>query len=406
MEANFSFAAMVAPALSSSLFLGVWIRYLLRLKLIFSISTSFAVNVILGFYLMMLESQGGTLPPLRARVNSGGGPIYVVALMIAANLTVALLIKVYRAAVLDIAKPAERLTGTAGVRAWLSPLNVIAVIAISVTADLALDYNYFAVAILGLSALLAYPLAETVMQSSRSPESTPLQAPAEERQRVLALVEAGKISAEDAAELLSALAQSQVANIEAATLVTGPRKLIIAGAAVVLLAFFLPWFSINISQAMREAMTTLQQSITGMPQGMPPGMAPALDGLTWTPQLSTNGIASAVPVQSATQITLRGGDLRDGLGWIVLAVALASAGLPSFWTPGRGKAHQLRNATIAALALGSVTLVYLLSNSFNSFTGIEPGFIMAMAGYVLMWIGTMREYFARRSGVPVMTAVV
>ena len=368
--------------------LGIWIRYLVRMGVAISMLISLGINIGVAVYLSSVESNQGDWTSVHQRLNSDDGPLFVAAILVTANLAAALLIKRYRAAVLDKTTPAERLPGTAGVRAWLSPLNVITVICLTIAANLAFGYSYVGTAFMGFCLLLGYPLFNTLIQQPASVMPPP-QAPAEERQRVLALVEAGKITAEDAAELMSALAQSQVASVEASSVISGPRRVMIGGAVLVLVGFFMPWFTINVTQAMRDAMSNVQQNMPQFP-GMPAG-----DG-------SIN-----VPVQNVMQTTLHGGDVRNGLGWIALAVAVGAAGLPFFWTLRSERTGLLRNSTLAALVAGSVAMLYLLSDHFNSVTTIEPGFMLAMAGYVVSWVGAIREYVVHRPGMPVaMTATM
>jgi hypothetical protein len=231
-------------------------------------------------------------------------------------------------------------------------------------------------------------LVRRLKRGTPSPRRTSSQQPAQERQRVLALVDAGKITAEEAAELLTALAQSQSADRETIASLSGPRRIMAVGAAVMLVAFFLPWFSENLTKA-----------LSAMQEAMPSFSGPGNINLT-PPEASNdiNGPAGAsVNKSGELQISLRGGDVRNGLGWIALAAAIAAAALPLFW-PTRGRDDRLmRNLTLAILALGSVALVYLLSNAFNAITTIEPGFLLAMAGYAVLWVGAVREYSAHRS---------
>jgi hypothetical protein len=93
-------------------------------------------------------------------------------------------------------------------------------------------------------------------------------------------------------------------------------------------------------------------------------------------------------------LTLRGGDVRNGLGWLALATGLLAAILPFFWSERATDPKTLRNITFAALGVGTVALLYLLSNSFNAITTIEMGFYLSLAGFVLLWIGGVREYVA------------
>jgi len=395
------FAAMlllIVPAVV----MGMWIRSMLHIGWSTAGFISFATNITvlsLAIWLSNREEYQSHEQPaalrmlFESRMRADQAPVFLLASIVTANLTIALLIKLYRAAVLGKTTLEENAMGVAGVRAWLVPLNVIAVVCVAVGAYLALDYDYVGVAIAGLCVLLAYPLVNTTMQQSSSSstprESTsPQQASSEERQRILALVEAGKITAEDGAELLTALAQSQATASYAGTL-SGPRKVMLAGAAITLVGFFLPWFTLNISQVVHDAMSSVQQNMPQFPGGQQPSF-------NFTGPVGNDG--NGVPVQNAVQFAVRGGDVQHGLGWIILAAGLIAACLPFFWTPHGGKTRQMRSAIFAALAVGSVLELYVLSGSFNAVTSIEPGFVLALAGYVILWVGTVQEYFAFNAG--------
>jgi len=384
-----------------SVALGICIRSLLRIKLLHAMLISAAINIAVMAIAAWLSDQSGdrwnqqqtSLHFLFGqRMRGDFAPVFLLAVLVTVNLAIALLIKLYRAAVLGKATPGENAHGIAGIRAWLSPLNVIAVVCIAAGAYLALDYDYIGVFIAGLSVLLAYPLVNTMMQQSSSSstprESTsPQQASSEERQRILALVEAGKITAEDGAELLTALAQSQATGSYAGT-ISGSRKVMLAGAGITLVGFFLPWFTLNVVQAVNDAMNRVQQNIQQFSGGSPPNFNFAPPG--------GNGIP--VPARTILQTTLRGGDVQHGLGWIILAASLCAACLPFFWMPAHNATQQMRNAVFASLGVGSVLVLYVLSGSFNPVTSIEPGFVLAMAGYVILLVGSVQEYFSLSAG--------
>jgi hypothetical protein len=215
--------------------------------------------------------------------------------------------------------------------------------------------------------------------------------PSAERQRVLALLEAGKITGEEAAELLTALAQSQTASSTAAAL-SGPRRIMAVGAAAMLVAFFLPWFTENIT----KAMSVMQQALPGFAA---PGSATITPPQGFGDIPGLNGVPEAGTPTTATVMeeVLRGGDVRNGLGWIALAAAIAAAALPLFWPSRSRDDRMMRNVTLAFLAVGSVVLLYLLSASLNPLTTIEPGFLLATGGYVVLWIGAVREYMPPRA---------
>jgi hypothetical protein len=349
--------------------------------------TSAAISVSVAVIAYWLADNGGSTQAsaLVQRLKSNGAPLAVFGMLFTANLAMALLIKLYRAAVLDKATPEERSLGIVGFRAWLSPLNVITVVCIAIGACLALgEVDYVACAIIGLATLLAYPLVNTVFHQSPSfakphESASSLKAPYEERERVLALVEAGKITAEDGAELLTALAQSHAASSNAAGAMSGPRRIMLVGAGITLVGFFLPWFTVNVAQAMGDLTHSLMQGTSQFPGNPQPNI-----------NVDMNGTPIAVP--NGMRIDVRGGDVQHGLGWIILAAGLGAACLPFFWPAPAGNTRQTRNAVFAALAVGSVLALYVLSGSFNAAISIEPGFVLAMAGYIVLWVGGVREY--------------
>ena len=379
-------ALLTLVALATGFLLGPWINYFLRVRSWVATLLPLGIGVIAAINVARMD--GGSRSSFGQDADDVSIAMNVACGVVAASLGLALLAKLYQAAVMNTITPHERTAGAAGLRAWLSIRNIVTVLLFAAAAAV-LDYNFFAALIFGAGVLLAYPLINTLMQSPATAATPPPQAPAEERQRVLALVEAGKISAEDGAELVAALAQSQAAGVEAPAVINGPRRMMLLGAAVVFVGFLLPWFSVNIQQAMNESMSSMQQSMPQMP-GMPPGLS--------IPQVQPAG---AIP-----SVTVHGGDLSYGLGWILLAAALVAAGLPFFWTPRAANALQQRNTIFAALIVGSIALLYLLSNGFGAGVSIDVGFFMAMAGYAALWFGAIRNETARHPTPQAVTAIV
>jgi hypothetical protein len=375
-------AELLFQAALAALVLGLWIRAVLGVRIEWPLLVCAAVNGLLLIWLKQdnsfwLARDGGPWSD-QSRFLQMRSIIF--GSFFAANLGWALMVKVYRAMVLGKMREAEQATGVIGVRAWLAPMNAVSVLALAVTADIAFDWNFFGMFLLGVCLLLMYPLIGSVSQTG---ETAPLPAAApEERQRVLALVEIGKISAEDGAELLSALAQSQAAGIESERAIPRSRRLMILGGIILLIGFFLPWFTLNLTQAVSQMASEVQQA---MPQMPVPGVPPAVN---------LNATAQIPQLAGVSVLTLRGGDVRNGLGWISLAAGLLAAMLPFFWSERAGDSKSLRNITFASLGIGSVAMLYLLSNSFNSVTTIEAGFYLALVGFVLLWIGGVREYVA------------
>jgi hypothetical protein len=77
-------------------------------------------------------------------------------------------------------------------------------------------------------------------------------------------------------------------------------------------------------------------------------------------------------------ISFSGGDLKHGLGWVVLFCGLGTALLPFF---GRGvDAATRRMVSQLALGAGSITLIYLIVSGVQY---VAPGLVLAAVGYVL-----------------------
>jgi len=170
-----------------------------------------------------------------------------------------------------------------------------------------------------------------------------------ERARVLTLLEAGKISAEESAELLGALREDRPTSQP----LTPTRKLALLGAALVAIGFLLPWFKVDVGAEINRV-----AGASHMAELMPMGMV-MLDG-------------------KAVIAEVYGGDIAHGLGWLVLMLAGGAAGLPFFAT-GMNKTLQ-RRCTLLALAAGSFFVLYLLSKSFSA---ASWGMALVVAGYAV-----------------------
>ena len=247
----------------------------------------------------------------------------------------------------------EKLTGVEGVRAWLGPGNVILALLISLCAWLGYDYSFWAVLALAFGLLLAYPLISTLAKGGEPAPAPPLPAPpdlSDERERVLKLLEEGKVTADEGAELLSALGDSAptppLPPAEVRVSMTPGRKMTLIGAGVVLVAFILPWYSINLGQ-----------------KGVRSPLGPNIR-MRGTP----------------------GGDVHDHLGWYVLALATGAAILPYVAT--KAKPRTLRVISFVALAAGGVILVHLLTRDLRH---VSIGLVLAIAGYAAEGTGVAMD---------------
>ncbi len=102
--------------------------------------------------------------------------------------------------------------------------------------------------------LLAYPVVNIVLKTWESLRQTPeTEEVADERRRVLAMVEAGKISGEDGAELIGALRQSHVTASPTGLSLSGNRRVTMLGSVLVVIGFCLPWLMEGIQQQIAAA---------------------------------------------------------------------------------------------------------------------------------------------------------
>lgn len=302
---------------------------------------------------------GGTRPTVRP----------VVSIIILSLLAFPFAVRLYRKWIGGHLTDVEKLPGMDGVRAWLSPGNLICAVLIPVCAWQAFKFPLPAMFALTFGLLLAYPVFNLASASPQPAPVGPCEDLSAEREKVLQLLEVGKITADESAELLNALGQSvpprppSAAEIE----MSPQRKIVLLGAALLLIGFFLPWFKVNLGQAMNEAASQMNQMMTGMMPG------------NEIPQMNIPKTSGAVQVVQA-------GNIPHGLGWWILALGIGAAVLPFFATTL--KSGMQKKVILAALAVGAFLLIYLLSDTLRY---VSIGVVLAVAGYVLEFIGTLKE---------------
>jgi hypothetical protein len=291
------------------------------------------------------------------------------------GLTMALAVKLFEKWVNNRLTDAERAGGAVGVRAWLAPSNLIVAVALALCAWMGLDYSFWFVLLMMLAALLAYPLLTMVNEPAPAPPAlTDTISP--ERERVMRLLEQGKITAEESAELLGALA---------ATLPPPPpplqsepwtssRKLMLAGAAAVLVGFFLPWYSINPAQEVRRMGEAMNQQMRQMMQN-DMSMSPIPD----------TGILK-VTSSDGSVIRLAGGDVPNGLGWLVLFLGIGAAALPYVATGLRRESRW--KGMLLMLCVGVLIALYLTTAQPRQ---LSVGLPVVLAGYVVELVAVWRE---------------
>jgi hypothetical protein len=362
----FAFFALVLT-LIGSVFLFLYYTTLRRPAGFLAWVVTFIVAIIVPA--STVEQNGQHFERLTERVAI---PLLFMALLILFG--TAFCIRLYRKWLYGAATPDELAPGAEGLRAWLSPANLAVAGAITFAAWKALGWSPVLTVTLTLGLLLIWPAFHNQSTHPAVPASTPSPNPtnAAEREKVLALLEAGKISADESAELLHALAASSAQPAaEPRGPMSGNQKLALAGGVLVLIGFFLPWFSINPASELKHAMSDL-------------------------------GFAGS-PLESLSQqfqgsVVIRGGDIGDKLGWVVLILGLIGPILPQI-TPHMDPTVQ-RTIRMLALGAGAIILLYLISQQPRS---VSFGIVLALAGYICQGLAVRqsqrREVAA--SGTPV-----
>jgi len=242
------------------------------------------------------------------------------------------LLRLYRKWTEGVLTENEKLPGMDGIRAWLSPGNLICCFMISFCAWLGFNYSFWGAIMLTLGSCALYP----ILNSWGEPLSAPVAEKEDlsrEREKVLQLLEAGKINAEESAELLNALGVAAGFQTVSTPPFSPNRKLVGLGGMLVLIGFFLPWMSIN-----------------------------------------------------PDSYYASGSDIAHGWGWMILFAALGSAVIPMAF-PVWDKNTQ-RKITLLGLGLGSIFLLWILTQYFRN---AEVGLFAVLAGYILEWVGIAKE---------------
>ena len=287
-------------------------------------------------------------------------------------LTVPFVVRLYRKWIGGHLTDAEKLSGRDGVRAWLSVGNVICAALIPFCVWLAFGVSLAVLFALTFGLVLAYPLFNLATAAPLPATAAPPEDLSNEREKVLQLLEAGKINADESADLLNALGQSVPPRPPPASEMelSPPRKMVLIGAALLLVGFFLPWFAISPGAMLHDMV--FQQSMFGV-------------------TLPAN-VANMMPhVPDTGTVQVHAGDIAHGLGWWILALGMVAAVLPFFATTL--EATLQKKIILAALGVGVFLLIYLLSNSLRY---ANLGVLLALAGYALEVVGTLKECPAAR----------
>jgi hypothetical protein len=263
-------------------------------------------------------------------------------------------------------KPEERLPGRFGVKAWFGAANVTVGLLIVTLAWCGFDFSPLASAAVIAAMLAVYPLLRT-----EPPAAAVVNDLSPEREKIVAMLETGKLTPEESAELLRALSETSPKSSTNRAPTSANQRLILVGAAFVGLGFFLPWFVVNPGREVGRMLNQFQLNGNNPSNGMSvtPNHGPALGTLF-----------------EAGNVSISGGDIQHGLGWLALALALTAAVLPYVATTL--DAATARTVRLLCLGAGGIIVLHLLTSSFRF---VSIGLIVAIAGYALEVTGSLRE---------------
>jgi hypothetical protein len=325
--------------------------------------------------LAVILAIGLVVLPISVRWHWGGNsfmrPVYQGLLFaeLLSFLTVPFAARLYRKWIDGHLTEAEKLPSIEGVRAWLSVGNVICAVLIPLCIMGAFEpkaqiFQPVTLIPLLFGLLLAYPLINMASHSTQPVPVAPAEDLSKEREKVLQLLEAGKINPIESTELLNALAHSAPTQLPKTTAEINPqRKMVLFGAALLLIGFFLPWFTINTGEEMNRIFSQFQQNMNQQMPNMPMNF----------PQINSTVLVS-------------GGDIGHGLGWWILLLGIGAAVLPFFATTL--EASMQKKIILAALGVGAILLVYVLSDAIRY---VSFGILLVLAGYALEIVGTLKE---------------
>jgi hypothetical protein len=280
---------------------------------------------------------------------------------------VPLAVKLYRSWIGGHVTKQEKAAGAAGARAWLRPANLVLALTASICAAEGFGYPFWSVLALAVLALLAYPMfalsgrAEATRSAADGAENL-----AAERETVLLLLEAGRITADECTELLNALGSTLRAPEPKGVVIAPEHRTMLVGASMVLIGFFLPWFTINLGKEMQHVASEIGGQMNQFAEQMPNG----------------NGMFNF----QAMSVNVNGGDVQNGLGWLILLMSLVPALLPMVAGHLEGQTRR----TIGMLSLGAGTLIvaYLVTSNLRF---LNVGIILVSLGYFAQWICLLKR---------------
>jgi hypothetical protein len=130
-----------------------------------------------------------------------------------------------------------------------------------------------------------------------------------------------------------------------------PQKLALIGALLVLIGFFVPWYSISFK-------AEVDRAVPGFPTHF---------------------------LSDAPTMSISGGHIQHGLGWLVLILGVVAV-LPYF--AGNLPEQTRQRAILACLAAGAVILFYLLARDLRH---VSIGIGLAVVGYGLQLAGALQS---------------
>ncbi|MGV3534080.1 MAG: SHOCT-like domain-containing protein [Chthoniobacteraceae bacterium] len=329
-----------------------------------------------GWFLFLLRTRAG-----EHRMRNEQEALTIISAAICFIIAVPFIVRLWSKWVQGNLTEAERSPGAVGWRAWFSGGNIIAALIIAVLAWKGFMISLPLMLLATFGALAVYPAilsASETPASSSEPPPYPVDNLSTEREKVLSMLEAGKISAEESAELLTALGATVRHAQTMPVAMTSAQRLVLVGAAVLLIGFFLPWLVFNPGKELDHMMGNLTTQMQNM---VPPGM-PMPQGMPDFQSVTNHGMISPMNVE----VQIAGGSVGKGLGWMALCLGLLAALLPYFARAMDYPTQRL--VRFLALGGGAAIILYIFTASPRS---IGIGLIVAAVGVGLEFIGVSRE---------------
>ena len=171
--------------------------------------------------------------------NYHAEPFTICAAVILPLLVMPFVVRLYDKLIGGHLTDAEKKPGVAGVRAWLGVGNVLCAGLIPVCVWILFGTTITPMLALTFGLVLVYPVLNLASAVPQTVPAAPVEDLSAEREKVLQLLEAGKITADESAELLSALGHSVPVRPQPKPQaeLTPPRMLTLIGAGLLVIAF-------------------------------------------------------------------------------------------------------------------------------------------------------------------------